>query len=102
MPRKEFNKYRLNITQGLWSEGEILCYKDSVYQGAIYFLKDSEKEPVINSNGTLSLFYPIEKFDLILTACREESPIYLEIWGGADKYCRVTTDKEPVGEEEGN
>jgi len=102
MPRKEFNTYRVNISHGTWAEGDIICYKDNVFQGAIYFMKDNVKEPTINSNGTLSLYYAAEKFDSILNVCREESPVFIEVWGSSNKYCRLTTDKEPVGEEEGN
>ena len=102
MPKKEFNTYRVNIVHGLWSDAAISCYKDATYLGTIYFMKNNVKEPTINSNGAFLLYYPSDKFDSILDLCREESPVYIEIWGSTNKYCMVTTNKEPVGEEEGN
>ena len=102
MPRKQFDSYRVNVTHGLWTDAQILCYKGGVYQGNINFMPDNVNEPTINANGTLSLYYPTESFESVYTMCREESPVYIEIWGSSDKYCRVTTDTEPVGEEEGN
>ncbi|HBR53214.1 MAG TPA: hypothetical protein DEA82_03120 [Flavobacteriaceae bacterium] len=102
MPRKQFDSYRINITHGTWADANISCYKNGVYQGTIYFVSGAVNEPTINSNGSLSLYYSFDKFESIYTVCREERPVYIEIWGASDKYCRVTTDSEPVGEEEGN
>ncbi|QIE58862.1 hypothetical protein G5B37_04585 [Rasiella rasia] len=102
MPKKEFNSYKVHLTHGVWSEAQILCYKNNVYQGIITFMSGTINEPTINANGTLSLYYPYNKFEDIYTLCREESPVYIEVWGTTDKYCRVTTAAEPVGEEEGN
>lgn len=102
MPRKQFDSYRVNVTHGVWSDAQILCYKNGAYQGNINFQTGTVNEPTENSNGTLSLYYPTSAFEGIYTMCREENPVFIEVWGSSNKYCRVTTDPEPVGEEEGN
>ena len=102
MPKTQFDSYKINITHGTWATAQISCYMNNTYKGTITFMNGTINEPVVNGNGTMLLYYPSEYFDSIYAVCKEESPVYLEIWGSSDKYCRLTTNAEAVGEEEGN
>lgn len=104
MPSKMIDSYQLFISEGGQQKAYISCWKDGAFQGYIdFFDLDDLQSPSINSNGSLHLSYPVERLDSVVSLLREESPVYISIWGIAPNlYCRVSTTNEPIGEEEGN
>lgn len=79
----------------------VSCYSAKTFVGNLIFFKEGTPlyENQINGN-VIFLFYTNNRFADLMTTLREESPLFLRIndgnFGGM-----VTTNREPVGEEEG-
>jgi hypothetical protein len=50
-------------------------------------------------NGVIYTAHPFEWFDKVIDLLRNEKPVYFT-WDASAKMARITTDEEPVGEEE--
>ncbi len=66
----------------------------------VIFTNDKELPPPREDmSGIIYLAYKFEWLDNIIDILRNEKPIYLT-WDASLKMARITTDEEPVGEEE--
>ena len=122
--KKTFNKYEVIIFGGSDKVAAILyCYDGSSYSGRIRFFADDSDLPsdclVDSSKGEIatpnqeewiSLSMPMSRFESIMSTVRLEKPLYLLIqfdkknttdWYSEGFGYLATTEKEPVGEEEG-
>lgn len=111
----EFDKYKVRIYGG--DEGRIgllLCYRGNSFVGRIDFYPDGATLPqdfLWHPNPTqeyVVLHMPISRFDAILSTVRVEKPLhlYINVNRGSGAYTNgqghlATTEKEPIGEEEG-
>jgi hypothetical protein len=80
----------------------IYLYEQGTYRGYAYFFPDGTPlaPAVIDSvNGFIAAHYNLSQFAAMLQMLREEDPIYLYDFGGAD--VGLACGSEPTGEEEG-
>ncbi len=113
--KKGFDQYVVRINGGNDGRvGLVMCYSGNSFVGRIDFYPDGEALPKDylwhpgSSGECVILHMPMSRFDSVLSTIREESPLNLYInannGGGASTQgfgYLTTTDKEPVGEEEG-
>jgi len=109
------NNYKLRIYGGNKGRiGLLLCYKDNSFAGRIDFYPNGATLPqdYLWHPGSIGeyvvLHMPIDQFDSIMSIAREEKPLHLYInvnrgiGASTNGYGYLTTtDKEPIGEEEG-
>lgn len=112
---KKFDKYVMRIYGG--NEGRIgilLCYKGNSFAGRIDFYPEGESMPQdylwhpIATGEFVVLHMSINRFGSVMDSVRVEKPLhlYIDVNRGAGASTRghghlATTDKEPIGEEEG-
>ena len=110
-----FDKYVVRISGG--NEGRVgllLCYSDNSFVGRIDFYPDSITIPqdyFWHPNPTreyVVLHMPMSRFKSVMSTVRVEKPLhlYIDVNREIGAYTRghghlATTEKEPVGEEEG-
>ena len=89
----------------------ITLYKGTTHVGTIKFqnesstLKDSYFRGRIGTPNVINLFYFDKDFDRVLSMLQKESPLYVGIRTSPSEthgIGAITTDPEPVGDEEGN
>jgi hypothetical protein len=112
---KFFDKYVLRISGG--NEGRIgllLCYNGNSFVGRIDFYPDGTTFPQdylwhpTTTNEYVVLHMPMSRFPSVIETVRVEKPLHLYInvnreigaFTRGNGYL-ATTEKEPVGEEEG-
>ncbi len=113
--KNAFDKYVVRINGGV--EGRtalLLCYKNNIFAGRIDFYPDGTTMPqdyLWHPNPVqeyVVLHMPMSRFEPVMSTVRVESPLHLYI--NVNREIRAstngsghlaTTDKEPVGEEEG-
>lgn len=110
-----FNNYKLRINGGLEGRiGLVLCYEGSSFVGRIDFYPDGTDLPEdylwhpTHSGEYVVLHMPFNRFEAIMSILRQEEPLhlYINVSPGIGASTRghgnlATTDREPVGEEEG-
>ena len=87
-------------------EAIIQVYQGGVFVGRIAFYPDSGPIP---ANATIaplgapvpSIHYALSRFDDVIEILRQEKPLYLYLDTTSGIGIIATTDKEPVGEQEG-
>ena len=110
-----FDKYVIRISGG--NEGRVgllLCYSGNSFVGRIDFYPDGVALPqdyLWYPNPTreyVVLHMPMNRFESVISTVRAEKPLhlYIDVDRGTGVVTRghgylATTDKEPVGEEEG-
>ena len=110
-----FNKYVVRISGGNSGRvGLLLCYKGKYFAGRIDFYPDGDTLPQDYlwhpniTNGYVVLHMPMSRFESVMSTVRVEKPLHLYInvnkGNGASTPGHghlATTEKEPIGEEEG-
>lgn len=112
---KGFDKYVLRVMGG--NSGRVallLCYSGNSFVGRIDFYPDGGALPkdYLWHPGPVSeyavLHMPMSRFDSVVSIVRNEKPLnlYMSVNRGSGSSTQgygylATTDKEPVGEEEG-
>lgn len=98
--QKDFDSYRIWYYSGHPYEALIYCYKAGTYVGRMVFFKDGSSIPSNDNSGSLSIHYPLSRFDHVTNILRHEKPLYLFL--NLDNLIGIlaTTDNEPIGEEE--
>ena len=113
--RRDFNNYTVRIYGDAEGRvGILMCYSDSSFAGRIDFYPDDTTLPQDylwhpSSTGEyVVLHMPMSRFEAVMSTVRLEKPLHLYI--NVDRGTGVSTqghgylttsDKEPVGEEEG-
>ncbi len=94
---KDFDQYRLQYYSG---QAYIECWKGPVCVGNIVFVKETLPLPANKfANNALAIYYPLSRFNDVVTILRYEKPLYL--WFNPDNLLGcVSTTKEPIGEQE--
>ena len=99
----QFNFYRVyyySAPQYNW-DARIDLYVDATPVGKLLFMKAGQTIPANSSpGGILQLCYSIAHFPAIMSILREEKPLYVSL-NTANGIGMVSTNSEPVGEEEG-
>ena len=112
---KNFDKYVIRITGGNTGRvGLLLCYSGNSFVGRIDFYAEDASLPqdyLWHPNPVSTyvvLHMPFSRMETILSILRNEKPLHLYIsanrgtGSSTPGYCHIaTTEKEPVGEEEG-
>lgn len=110
-----FDKYVVRISGG--NEGRVgllLCYSGNSFVGRIDFYPDGAtmtQDYLWHPNPVreyVVLHMPMSRFELVMSTVRVEKPLhlYIDVNRGIGAFTRghgflATTEKEPVGEEEG-
>ena len=95
---KRFDSYKLWYYSGHKFPAHIQCFDELKPSGNITFYKDGDTAPA-NKRDDFTIYYPMSRFDDVITILRYEKPLYLLMtrdligWIG-------TSDLEPVGEQE--
>lgn len=111
-----FDRYTVRVYGGETGRvGIVLCYNGPIFAGRIDFYPDDATLPedyLWHPNPVqeyVVLHMPWSRFDSVVSLVREEGPLHLHITAnrgsGAVTHGTghlATTDKEPVGEEEGS
>lgn len=92
----------------------LLCYNSGRFAGRIDFYPDGVALPedylwhTNPSSASVVLHMPMSRFEAVMSTVREEKPLvlYINVDGGGGASTRgqghlATSDREPVGEEEG-
>ena len=112
---KSFDTYEIRISGGTDDRaGLLLCYSGVSFVGRVDFYPDGTPMPqdyLWHPGGTMDyvvLHMPMSRFESVMTLARVEKPLHLYInvdrGTGASTQGNghlATTDREPVGEEEG-
>lgn len=111
---KSFDKYILRVLGGNSGRiGLLLCYSGNSFVGRIDFYPDGTSLPQDYLWQPSSLEYvvlhmPMSRFETVMSIVRNEKPLnlYINVNRGSGSTTKgsgylATTDKEPVGEEEG-
>lgn len=112
---KAFDSYTLRIYSGAEGRvGLLLCYDRNRFIGRIDFYADGEEMPEgylwhpTSGQEYIILIMPMSRFDSVVSTVRKESPLQLYINANRGPGVSTkgqghlaTTDREPVGEEEG-
>ena len=110
-----FDKYVVRISGGNEDRvGLLLCYSGNSFIGRMDFYPDSATIPqdyLWHPNPTreyVVLHMPMSRFESVMSTVRVEKPLhlYIDVNRGIGAYTRghghlATTEKEPIGEEEG-
>lgn len=99
---KGFNSYRLyyHSTPRYSWQSRLYLYKDGVYVGSMFFMKEGENIPDnIEIGGHPRLHFPSAKFGEIMNVLRHEDPLYLTLVT-TNGIGTISTSNEPIGEEE--
>lgn len=110
-----FDSYKVRIYGGATGRvALVLCYSSSSFVGRVDFYPDGEDLPQdylwhpTPTRESVVLHMPMSRFEAVMTMVREEEPLHLfiNVSRGSGAATRghgnlATTDREPVGEEEG-
>lgn len=110
-----FDRYVMRIYGGNESRvGILLCYSGNSFVGRIDFYPDGTTMPQdylwhpTPTGEYVVLHMPMSRFELVMSTVRVEKPLhlYIDVNRGTGASTRghghlATTEKEPVGEEEG-
>jgi hypothetical protein len=102
MVRKyKINKYKYEFrASGGENVGVLYLMENKEPVCMAVFTHDSELPPPREGlNGVIYTAHPFEWFNNIIDLLRNEKPIYFT-WDASAQMARITTDEEPVGEEE--
>jgi hypothetical protein len=86
-----------------YAEAAIYCWGDKFYIGVLEFHKDNEPLPQNKINDydhTLTLYYPISRFNDVVNILRYEKPLYFLMITHSLGGALMTGDADPVGEQE--
>ena len=98
---KDFDQFKMQYVSGSQHQAYISCWKQGVYVGTIVFVKDDTLVPPnrVGEQGNILLYYPLGRFNDVITILRYEKPLYL--WLNPDNlFGNVGTTIEPIGEQE--
>jgi hypothetical protein len=99
----EFNFYKIycySAPQYDW-DVRIDLFMNATAAGTLFFMKTGQSIPLnTNSGGIPKLYYSVSQFPAIMSVLREEKPLFITL-NAANGIGTVSTDKEPVGEQEG-
>ena len=110
-----FDSYKLRIHGGVTGRvALVLCYKSSAFVGRVDFYPDGVDLPQdylwhpTSTREYVVLHMPMNRFEHVISTVRHEEPLhlYIDVNRGIGAVTHghghlATTDKEPVGEEEG-
>ena len=96
-----FNRYSTSLYSGAQgdTEARIRCYDGDRHLGDISFQPDGTVRANRMVAGRPELHFPLSQYNDVITTLRYEKPLHLMINTTA-LYGYVSTEKEPVGEEE--
>ena len=75
----------------------LYLYQAGKWVGGIFFVPDGAPIPHGADNQPI-LYYPLSRFNDVITILREEKPLYIIVYATGGGY--LATTKEPVGEQE--
>jgi len=110
-----FDNYVMRISGGNEDRvGLLMCYSGNSFVGRIDFFPDGVAMPqdylwhTTPTKECVVLHMPMSRFESIMSTVRVEKPLhlYIDVNRGIGAFTRghghlATTDKEPIGEEEG-
>ena len=99
---RNFDSYRVFYnSESESAEALIQCFNGAQIVGQIMFYKDGSKHPLNKTkNGIIGLYYPISRFNDIITILRYEKPLHLAFETDSRRGHIGTITSEPTGEEE--
>lgn len=103
MVRKhKINKYKYEFRCSKPENAGVLYLSEGGKLICIVVFVDEEKEippPREDLKGVIYIAYKFDWYQNVIDMLRNEKPVYL-IWDSTTRMARITTDEEPVGEEE--
>ena len=99
---KPFDSYIISYVTGYPHDCVVTCFNGDAYAGRLIFYKPNvELPPNVMFNDAPSLHYHTTHFDNIITLMRYEKPLMLFFVPTSKTGGVITSEREPVGEQEG-
>lgn len=99
---KPFDSYIISYVSGYPHDCVVTCFQADAYAGRLIFYKDGGDVPAnVIFNDAPSLHFNTRHFDNIMAMLRYEKPLMLFYMPSSKTGGIITSEREPVGEQEG-